>query len=49
MRATRQTELEKEFPLHVVCAWLGNSVKVARASYLLVTAADYEKAQKAAQ
>jgi integrase len=49
MRATRQTELEKEFPLHVVCAWLGNSVKVARASYLLVTAADFEKAQKAAQ
>ena len=49
MRATRQTELEKEFPLHVVCAWLGNSVKVAKASYLLVTAADFEKAQKETQ
>jgi integrase len=49
MRATRQTELEKEFPLHVVCAWLGNSVKVARASYLLVTEADFKKAQKPAQ
>jgi hypothetical protein len=50
MRATRQTELEREFPLHVVCSWLGNSEKVARASYLLVTDADWSKAvQKTAQ
>lgn len=44
MRASRQTELEKEFPLHVVCAWLGNSIKVAQRSYLLVTQDDYKKA-----
>ena len=25
MRATRQTELERDFPLHVVCSWLGKA------------------------
>ena len=44
MRASRQTELEREFPLHVVCSWLGNSPKVAQRSYLLVTSADFQKA-----
>jgi integrase len=44
MRASRQTELERQFPLHVVCAWLGNSPKVAQRSYLLVTENDFEKA-----
>jgi hypothetical protein len=37
MRASRQTELEREFPTYVVCAWLGNSEKIAKESYLLVT------------
>ncbi len=50
MRASRQTELEREFPTHVVCAWLGNSVAVAKKSYLLVTQEDFSKAaQNAAQ
>ncbi len=44
MRASRQTELEREFPLHVVCSWLGNSPKVANRSYLLTTETDFEKA-----
>lgn len=44
MRASRQTELERQFPLHVVCAWLGNSVRIAQKSYLLVTDDDYTKA-----
>jgi hypothetical protein len=44
MRASRQTELERQFPLHLVYAWLGNSPKVAQRSYLLVTEADFEKA-----
>ena len=44
MRASRQTELEREFPLHVVCAWLGNSPKIAQRSYLLVTSEDFQKA-----
>jgi len=34
LRATRQTELEDQFPSHVVCAWLGNSRAVAREHYL---------------
>jgi len=37
MRASRQTELQREFPLHVVCSWLGNSPRIAKQSYLLVT------------
>ena len=44
MRASRQTELEREFPLHVVCSWLGNTEAVAKKSYLLVTDADFAKA-----
>ncbi len=44
MRASRQTELERQFPLHVVCAWLGNSPKIAQRSYLLVTEDDFRQA-----
>ncbi|MBI1311903.1 tyrosine-type recombinase/integrase [bacterium] len=25
LRSTRETELAEDFPLHVVCAWIGNS------------------------
>lgn len=46
MRASRQTELEAEFPTHVVCMWLGNSPTIARKSYLLVTDGDFEKASE---
>jgi hypothetical protein len=44
LRASRQKELEREHPTHVVCAWLGNSPKIATESYLLVPAEDFEKA-----
>ena len=44
MRASRQTELEREHPIHVVCNWLGNSPRVAQRSYLLTTDSDFEKA-----
>ena len=37
LRSTRQTELEELFPSHVVCAWLGNSPRVAAKHYLQVT------------
>jgi len=37
LRKTRQTELTNHFPQHVVCAWLGNSEKVAEQHYLHVT------------
>ena len=44
MRASWQTELRREFPLHVVCSWLGNSPRIAQQSYLLVTEDDFAKA-----
>ncbi len=36
--------LQREFPLHVVCSWLGNSPRIAQQSYLLVTGDDFAKA-----
>lgn len=44
LRASRQTELTERFPLHVVCAWLGNTTTVATQSYLSVRDSDYERA-----
>jgi hypothetical protein len=41
---SRQTELQREFPLHVVCSWLGNSPRIAQQSYLLVTEDDFARA-----
>ena len=43
MRASWQTELQREFPLYVVCYWLGNSPRIAQQSYLLVTEDDFAK------
>ena len=36
MRASRETELTAEYPLNVVCAWIGNSPAVAQTHYLQV-------------
>jgi integrase len=47
LRSTRQTELEADFPLHVVCAWIGNSPRVAQKHYLQVTDAHFAKATAA--
>jgi integrase len=44
MRASRQTELERPFALHVVCSWLGNTEAIAKKNYLLVKESDFEKA-----
>jgi len=50
LRSTRETELAESFPLHVVCAWIGNTQAVAAKHYLQVTDDHFEKAaQKAAQ
>jgi len=43
LQASRQTELQREFPIHVVCSWLGNSPQVAQQSYLLVTEDDFAR------
>jgi hypothetical protein len=37
LRASRQTELAERYPIHVVCAWIGNSRAVAQEHYLQVT------------
>jgi len=50
LRASRETELAADHPLHVVTEWIGNSAPVAARHYLSVTDADFEKAaRKAAQ
>lgn len=50
LRSTRETELASEgHPVHLVCAWVGNSVAVAAKHYLQITEADFERAQKRAQ
>ncbi len=36
MRSSRQTELSERYPIHVVCAWIGNSPVVAADHYLQV-------------
>jgi hypothetical protein len=37
LRASAQTDLAQRFPLHVVCAWIGNTAAIARDHYLQVT------------
>ena len=44
LRSTRQTELAKRYPIHIVCAWIGNTEKVAKDHYLQITDADFAKA-----
>ena len=44
LRASRQTELAESFPTHIVCAWIGNSLDVAREHYLQVTDQHFERA-----
>jgi len=44
-RSTRETELAEDFPLHVVCKWLGNSPQVAAKHYLQVTEAHFRQAR----
>jgi integrase len=46
MRASCQTELEEQFPLHVVCRWLGNSESIAKENYLLTKDSHYEQPMK---
>ena len=43
LRASRETELAAEYPIHVACAWIGNSAAIAAKHYLQVTDADYDR------
>lgn len=44
LRSSRQTELAEQFPAQVVCAWIGNTERVAQDHYLQVTDAHFEAA-----
>ena len=44
LRSTRETELADDFPMHVVCQWIGNSLPIAAKHYLQVTDDHFEKA-----
>lgn len=44
LRATRETELAETYPMHVVCAWMGNSQPVAAKHYLQVTDEHFRQA-----
>jgi integrase len=48
LRSTRETELAENFPLHVVCAWIGNTQSVAVQHYLQVTDEHFEQASQRA-
>lgn len=41
---SRETELSRQHPLHVVTAWIGNSAPIAARHYLQVTDGDYDAA-----
>ena len=43
-RSSRETELAEEYPVQVVCSWIGNSVRVAAKHYLQVTEDHFSKA-----
>ena len=44
LRASRETELVESYPIHVVCAWIGNSEHIAAKHYLQVRDSDFERA-----
>lgn len=46
LRASRETELAAEFPIHVVCSWIGHAAAIAQKHYLQVTDGDFQKAAK---
>ena len=45
LHSTRETELAETYPIHVVCAWIGNSEAVAQKHYLQVTDEHFESAK----
>ncbi len=44
LRSTRETELAEQFPMHVICKWIGNSQPVAAQHYLQLTDEHFERA-----
>jgi hypothetical protein len=48
LRASRETDLAAEYPLHVVCDWIGNTERIAKKHYLQTTEDYFERAAKSA-
>jgi len=46
LRSSRETELAKHYPIHVVCSWIGNTATIAAKHYLQVTEADFQQAAR---
>jgi integrase len=46
LRASRETELAAVYPMHVVCAWIGNTERIAAKHYLQVTEDYFTQAVK---
>ena len=44
LRASRETRLAGDYPLHVVCEWIGNSALIAPKHFLQVTEENCEQA-----
>ena len=49
LRSTRETELAEQYPMHVICSWIGNTQAVAIEHYLQVTDEHFEQAASALQ
>jgi len=49
LRSTRETELAEQYPMHVICSWIGNTQAVAIEHYLQVTDEHFEQAAEAVQ
>jgi site-specific recombinase XerD len=47
LRASRETELVEEYPIHVVCKWIGNTALIAAKHYLQVTEDHFKRATSA--
>ena len=49
LRSSRETELARTWPLHVVTKWIGNSQPVALKHYLQVADDDYDRASSVSE
>jgi integrase len=47
LRSSREVELMREYPAHVVLAWIGHTAAVARSHYLHATDEDFDRAAAA--
>jgi hypothetical protein len=43
LRASRETELAADYPIHVIGAWIGHAAAIAQKHYLQVTDADFQR------